>query len=122
MDESGEADPVELGVEVLARLEHAELPLAEVVDRIEMITSHPATTRAILDEAEARGHITREGDVVRPSGGQWLRFDSQVITREGEFECRRCGASLSTGYFMQLEAGEFGPFGSSCIRKVTGRD
>jgi hypothetical protein len=45
-----------------------------------------------------------------------------VVSKEGEFTCRRCGASLSTGYFMRLEAGEHGPFGSSCIRTVTGRE
>jgi hypothetical protein len=117
-----ESDPVELGVQLLARLEHAELPLPEAIDRIETISTHPETTRAILEEAEKRGHIIREGDTVRPTDGRFLSFESGVVEREGEFECRRCGASLSTGYFMKLEAGEHGPFGSSCIRKVTGRE
>jgi hypothetical protein len=117
-----EADPVELGVQLLARLEDPELPLSAVIDRIETITTHPETTRAILETAEARGHIERDGDVVTPSGGRFLRFDSEVVVREGEFECRRCGASISTGHFMRLDAGEHGPFGSSCIRKVTGRE
>lgn len=117
-----ENDPVELGVQLLARLEHAELSLPEVIDRIETITSHPETTRAILEEAEIRGHIDRDGDTVKPVGGRFLSFESGVVSRDGEFECRRCGASISTGYFMKLEAGEHGPFGSSCIRKVTGRE
>ncbi|QLD90406.1 MarR family transcriptional regulator [Natronomonas salina] len=123
MDEADPGDDaVELGVQLLARLEHAELPLPEVIDRIETVTAHPETTRAILEEAEKRGHITREGDTVKPNGGQFLSFESEVVSREGEFDCRRCGASISTGYFMKLEAGEHGPFGSSCIRKVTGRE
>lgn len=115
-------DPVELGVELLARLEHAELPLPEVIDRIETVTSHPATTRAILETAEARGHITREGETVKPARGRFLSFESEVVTRDGEFTCRRCGAAITTGYFMRLEAGEHGPFGSSCIRNVMGRE
>jgi hypothetical protein len=115
-------DPVELGVQLLERLEHAELPLAAVVDRLETISTEPAVTRAILDEAETRGVIEREDATVRPQGGRFLGFESEVVSREGEFTCRRCGASLSTGYFMRLEAGEHGPFGSSCIRKVTGRE
>ena len=118
----GETDPVELGVQMLARLEGGELPLPAVIDRIETITTHPETTRAILEAAEKRGHIVREGETVRPAGGRFLRFESEVVSREGNFECRRCGASVSTGYFMKLEAGEHGPFGSSCIRKVTGRE
>lgn len=119
---SDDADPVELGVQLLARLEHEELPLSDVVDRLETVTTHPATTRAILDEAEKRGHIEREDATVRPVSGRFLGFESQVVSREGEFTCERCGADVSTGYFMQLEAGEHGPFGSSCIRKVTGRE
>jgi hypothetical protein len=115
-------DPVELGVQLLERLEHEELPLAAVVDRLEAISTEPAVTRAILDEAETRGVIEREDATVRPQGGRFLGFESEVVSREGEFTCRRCGASLSTGYFMRLEAGEHGPFGSSCIRKVTGRE
>lgn len=115
-------DPVELGVQLLERLEQEELSLPEVIDRIETITTHHATTRAILEEAEKRGIIQRDGDTVKPTGGRFLRFESQVVSREGEYTCKRCGADISTGYFMKLEAGEHGPFGSSCIRKVTGRD
>lgn len=117
-----DADPVELGVSLLAHLEHAELPLPAVLDRLETITTHPATTREILETAERRGAIERDGDVVRPRGGQFISLEADVRTREGEFTCRRCGTSLSTGYFLAFEAGEHGPFGSSCIRKVTGRD
>jgi predicted methyltransferase len=123
--ESGEghdADPVELGVQLLERLEHHELSLARAIDRIETVTSHPARTREILDTAEKRGIIEREDGVVRVTGGRFLAFQSEVVRREGEFTCKRCGASLSVGHFMKLEAGELGPFGSSCIRKVTGRE
>jgi len=121
-EEDGDADPVELGVQLLERLEHHELSLAEVIDRIETVTTHPARTREILDTAEKRGIIEREDGVVRVTGGRFLAFQSEVVRKEGEFTCKRCGASLSVGHFMKLEAGELGPFGSSCIRKVTGRE
>lgn len=115
-------DVVELGVDLLAHLEHDELSVKAAVDRIETVTTEPALTREILETAERRGIIEREGDTVRPVTHDFLRFQRDVVTKEGEFDCRRCGTSLSTGYFIRLDAGEHGPFGSSCIRKVTGRE
>ncbi|WP_435155162.1 DUF5830 family protein [Haladaptatus sp. DFWS20] len=117
-----EDDAVALGVELLSKLEHPELSVAEAVDRIETITTNPTMTRKILDAAEKRGVIERENGIVRPKGGGFVRFESDVVTKEGDFSCRRCGTGISTGYFMKLDAGEHGPFGSSCIRKVTGRE
>ncbi len=116
------AETVEVGVALLAHLEDGTLSLAEAVDRIETVTTDPAVTREILDTAELRGVIDREEGVVRPRSGAFVSFERDVVRREGEFTCQRCGASLSTGYFVQFDAGEHGPFGSSCIRKVTGRD
>ncbi|THE65623.1 MarR family transcriptional regulator [Salinadaptatus halalkaliphilus] len=115
-------DRVQLGLALLERLEHESLPLADVVDRIETVTSDPTVTRTILDKAELRGVIERDDGIIRPKSRQYVNFDRDVITKEGEFRCRRCGSGLSTGYFIDLEGGELGPFGSSCIRKVTGRE
>jgi len=115
-------DPVELGLELLANLEHEELSVAAAMDRIETITTDPAVQREILDTAEARGIIDRSDGVVAPKTRDYVSFEADVITKEGEFTCQRCGTGISTGYFIRFDAGEHGPFGSSCIRKVTGRE
>jgi hypothetical protein len=115
-------DPVELGVQLLAALEHAELSLAEAMDRIESVTGDPTLQREILETAQVRGVIDREGDTVVPTSGNYVSFEADVVTKEGDFTCERCGAGLSTGYFIQFDAADHGPFGSSCIRKVTGRE
>jgi len=115
-------ETVELGVELLAHFEDGELSLADAVDRLETVTSDPAITREILDTAEMRGIIEREDGLLRPKSGAFVSFEADVVTRDGEFTCRRCGASITTGHFVQFDAGEHGPFGSSCIRKVTGRE
>lgn len=115
-------DRIALGVELLSKLEDAELSVAAAIDRLETITTDPRTTRQILERAAEAGVIEREADVIRPTSGEYVRFESEVVTKEGDFSCRRCGASLSTGYFIRFDAGEHGPFGSSCIRKVTGRE
>lgn len=117
-----EPDPVELGVDLLAKFEDQELSVATAIDRLEAITTHPRTTRTILETAADRGIIEREGSRIRPLGGEYLHFESEVVTKEGEFTCRRCGTGLSTGYFIRLDAGEIGPYGSTCIRTVTGRE
>lgn len=123
-DESDESDErVELALDLLAHLEFDELSIAEAVDRIETVTTNPTLTREILDEAEKRGIVERENGRLRTRrGGAFVRFESQVVQKEGDFDCRRCGCGLSTGHFIAFESGELGPFGSSCIRKVTGRE
>lgn len=122
-DSDDSAAKVDLALELLAHLEVEELSLAEAMDRIETVTTNPTLTRTILDEAEKRGIVERENGRLRTRrGGTFVRFESQVVTKEGDFDCRRCGCGLSTGHFIKFESGELGPFGSSCIRKVTGRE
>lgn len=116
-------DPVAVGVELLASLERDEVPLPEVVDHVEThVTSNPRLVREILDTAEKRGLLDRDDGILRPARGTYVSYERDVVTREGEFTCRRCGAGLSTGHFVQFDGDELGPFGSTCIRKVTGRE
>jgi len=110
-------------VALLAHYEGSELSVADAVDRIETVTTDPELTRTILDEAERRGVIDRaDGRLRVRRGGTFLRFEADVVRREGEFTCRRCGAGLSAGRFIRFDAGELGPFGPDCVRKVVGRD
>ncbi|MFB6156516.1 MAG: DUF5830 family protein [Haloferacaceae archaeon] len=114
---------VELALDLLAHLGADELALADVVDRIETVTTDPALTREILDAAEKRGVIERDGARIRTRrGGSFARAETGVVRRDGEFECRRCGAGLSTGHFLRFESGELGPFGPECVRRVRGRE
>lgn len=117
------SERIELGIELLAHLERDSLTIADAVDRIETITTDPTLTRDILDAAEKRGVVEREDGRLRTDrGGTFVRFQQQVVRREGDFECRRCGASLSTGHFVTFDAGELGPFGPECVRRVLGRE
>lgn len=114
-------ETVRQGIELLGHLEHQKLSLAAVFDRIELVTDDPRVQRAIIEGAIREDVIERDGDIIRPRSHSFLRFEADVRSKEGEFNCNRCGASLGTGYFIQLGEGELGPFGSTCIRKITGR-
>ncbi|WP_226010465.1 DUF5830 family protein [Halomicrobium salinisoli] len=114
---------VELGIELLAHLEHAELSVAEAIDRIEAVTTNPQLQREILEAAEQRGIIERSGGTVEPTAsGTYVSFESDVVVKEGEFDCERCGAGISEGHFVTFDDDEVGPYGSTCIRKVLGRE
>ena len=113
----------DLGVDLLAGLADDDLDDEEAVDRVETVTTDPTLVREILDAAERRGVIAREDGRIRVRrGGSFVRFESQVTERPVDADCRRCGASLSTGHFVRFDHGELGPFGSSCVRAVLGRD
>lgn len=114
---------VALALELLAHLEHAELSVKEAIDRVELVTTSPQLQREILDEAARRGVVERTGATVRPTGGgTYVSFERDVVVREGDFHCQRCGTGLSEGHFVRFDAGEVGPFGSTCVRKVLGRE
>lgn len=118
-----EDDPVELGLALLERFADDELSVADAITRIESVTKHVRTQREILDEAVERGIIERDGSRIRPTGtASPIEFEKEIVTKEGDFTCRRCNTGISTGYILNLPTGELGPYGSSCIRKVTGRD
>lgn len=124
LDVDDEETLVELGIALLERLEHGELSLAATMDRIEVVTDEPRLQRQIIDRAEAAGviEVDRETGSVRPQSGVFLRYQAEVESVEGDFNCRRCGAGLETGHFIRLEHGKLGPFGSTCVRKLTGRE
>ncbi|MFB6253050.1 MAG: DUF5830 family protein [Halobacteriaceae archaeon] len=115
-------DRVELGIKLLTHIEDHEMSVADVIDRLELITTDPRITRKILQEAEQRDIISRDNTTVRSQTSAHIQFNDDVIVKEGEFTCQRCGATLQTGHFINFDGQELGAFGSTCIRKVIGRD
>jgi len=116
-------DRVALGLELLAHLEHPELSVKEAMDRIETVTTDPQVQREILEAAEREGVVERDGGTIHPTRtGTYVSFERDVVVKTGEFDCRRCGAGISEGHFVTFDNDELGPFGSTCIRKVLGRD
>lgn len=117
-------DRIEAGLDLLASASEDELTVKEAIDRLETISEAPSYNRQVLERAEMRGLIERDGTAIILQGSNRGigTLESNIVTKDGHFECSKCGRSLSTGYFIDLEHREVGPFGSTCIRKVTGRE
>lgn len=115
-------DPVAEGLALLDAMALGERSVARALDVVELVTSAPDRQREILDLAVERGIVERDGPVVRATGSVPERFEEVVVRKEGEFDCRRCGATIRTGCFVRGEGVDVGPFGSTCIRTVLGRD
>lgn len=116
-------DSLERGLAVVEVLAPSEPSVADVVDALEAIVDGPDAIRTVLATAEARGLIDRDGQ--RISLGRQRAPTSRrgrVIRRDGEFSCRRCGRSIGTGHFLRTGSSEIGPYGSTCIDRLMGRD
>ncbi|MFP4590619.1 MAG: DUF5830 family protein [Halobacteriales archaeon] len=115
-------ETLERGLAVVRALAPAEPSVADLVDALEAALERPDAIREVLKRAEAEGLIERDERRVRHSGRPATRRRrGGIVAKAGEFSCRRCGRALSTGYFLRVERAEVGPYGSTCIRKVTGR-
>lgn len=119
-------EKVRLGLALVRSLEDDEVSLPELMDRIEeTVGDAPAVTREVIDRAEEEGVLRRddgEGEARFSVDGSGVSFDDEVVTKEGEFDCARCGRSITTGYFVRFDDGDVGPYGSTCIRKTLGRE
>jgi len=113
------ADAVERGVALLRVIPVSKLDLPAIFDRLETITTDPRLQREIIETAEDRGVIERDGKTVALPSEEHRR--GRVATLSGDFTCKRCGAELSEAHFVDVEHVTVGPFGSKCFRTVTGR-
>lgn len=116
-------ETIETGVAVVAALARYDPSVADVVDTLEGELGDTDLIHTVLRRAEAEGVIEREGSTItRGAPPAGTPQPAVIATVDGEFSCRRCGRAITTGYVLRLEATEVGPYGSTCIRKVTGRD
>lgn len=115
-------DRVARGLALVRTWDDEELALATVVDRLEGLSSDPAVIRRIIDVAEQEGLLERAESQVQLIGQPMRSPEQLVVSRTGSFTCRRCGTDISEGYFLRFDTGDCGPFGSTCVRRVLGRE
>jgi len=117
-----EDEQIEQALNLLEYIDYDELTVKEVFDRLEVVTKDAHLQNRILEVATDRGIIEREGDTYALSRSGSEGFESSVVRKEGEFTCDRCDKGITEGYFLKIGDAEHGPYGSTCIRKVTGRE
>ena len=116
-------DPsLQRGLEVVAAIAPMEPSVADLVDALEGVLDGPDDIRRVLEQAEQRGMIEREEARVTTGSQAATGFRTgRVIKRLGEFSCRRCSRQVTTGHFLRVGETEIGPYGSTCIDRITDR-
>jgi len=62
--------------------------------------------------------LTEKNYLMTP-GASSLQFEKPKIVKQDEMgTCKLCTKNLSTGYYVVLKSHTYGPYGSSCIRKI----
>jgi hypothetical protein len=96
-----------------------EVPLKEIIDVLEGTGVPEYDTReyieALEDEGIGESVDTEDGRVLYRMHGD---FDPDVVRRDGEYTCSKCGRGLSTGHFLKFDDAEDGPYGPECVKKV----
>lgn len=114
---------IDRGVAIVAALARYDPSVADVVDTLEETLDDTESIREVLRRAEAEGVIERDGKCITLGEVRdGIPTAAAIVTVEGEFTCRRCGRAISTGHLLRVGETEVGPYGSTCIRKITGRE
>ncbi|MCX2819781.1 DUF5830 family protein [Haladaptatus sp. F3-133] len=98
---------------------NGEVSLKEIVDVLEGLGVPPRHTQdyieAIKREGIGKPSEDDDGDIIYNMYGE---FDPDVVSREGDYSCNKCGQSLKNGYFLRFDKSEDGPYGPECVRKI----
>ena len=113
---------IEAALMLLGMVGESEISVKEAVEIIQNITRVPERIREVLEIAEERGMIKREGGrlVILETGKELFRAGEypRIIKKKADEACTRCGRKITSCYYITLPEREVGPFGSTCIRRM----
>jgi hypothetical protein len=111
----------EAGLELIAALGDIELKPFEIRDLLyNLVSKDYRIINDILEIAEKKKLLqrTEQTYIMTPEASD-LEFEKPKIVKQAERDtCRFCRRRLSTGYYVVLKSHTYGPYGSSCIRKI----
>lgn len=109
------------GLELISALGDIELKPVEIRDLLyNLISKDYREIDEILYTAEKEKLLqrTEKTYLVTPETSN-LDFEKPKIVKQAERDtCRFCRRKLSTGYYVVFKSHTYGPYGSSCIRKI----
>ncbi|MGZ7068824.1 MAG: DUF5830 family protein [Methanobacterium sp.] len=109
------------GLELISALDAIELKTIEIRDLLyKLITKDFNKIDEILEAAQKEKLLQRtEKTYIMTLEASSLQFEKpKIIKQEESATCRYCRKKLSTGYYVVLKSHTYGPYGSSCIRKM----
>jgi len=112
---------IDAGLELISALGAIELKSIEIRDLLyKLISKDFNKIDEILEAAQKEKLLQRTGKtfLVTPEASG-LEFEKpKIIKQEERGTCKLCRKNLSTGYYVVLKSHTYGPYGSSCIRKI----
>jgi hypothetical protein len=112
---------IDAGLELISALGTTELKSIEIRDLLyNLITKDYSIIDKILETAqkEKRLQLTEKTYLLTPATSS-LDFEKpKIIKQEERGTCKLCKKNQSRGYYVVLKSHTYGPFGSSCIRKI----
>jgi hypothetical protein len=112
---------IDAGLELISALGAIELKTIEIRDLLyNLITKDFDKIDEILKAAQNEKLLQRtENNFLITPGKSDLKFDKpRIVKQEINTHCRLCEKRISTAYFVEFKSHTYGPYGSSCIKKI----
>jgi hypothetical protein len=112
---------IDTGLELISALGAIELKSIEIRDLLyNLISKDFNIIDEILETAQKEKLLQRtEKTYLMTPEASSLQFERpKIVKQEESATCRVCKKKLSTGYYVVFKSHTYGPYGSSCIRKM----
>ncbi len=104
-------------IQLLSIIEQKRISYPELIDILELVTLDLEVKKEVIREAQEKGILRKEGKNIILYNFEEQKFKPNIIRRELEDRCRRCGRTITKCYYIEFLDSELGPYGSSCIKK-----
>ena len=112
---------INAGLELISALDAIELKPIEIRDLLYNLISKDYNIIDEILEAAQKEKLLRltEKNYLMTLESSSLQFEKpKIVKQEERGTCKFCRKKLSIGYYVVFKSHTYGPYGSSCIRKM----